>query len=196
MRVQHDTPHTTTNHPYAATEQHIRLIQAKRTKLVETQIEAEKQLITAVAREHSRGTITWTELLRVYEHVIREGALPGWHQRWQEELPYTAHHMKQMTAIHETEEWSGIGMNVHLDPHRPPKGAHVVYVLYNEHHEPIYVGSTQTFTSRMSCHRKDKTWVSWHAYRCNDRAHAYEVESRFLRQYKPTLNKQGARVAS
>lgn len=180
---------------YAATEQYIQLIRGKRAQLERVQIDAERQFITCVAREHAAGRVSWTELIRVHR-FLREGALPGWYQRWQEELPYSAHELKRMEAIHETEEWSGVGMDVYNDPGRPPKGAYVVYLLCDDTGEPIYVGSTQSFANRLSHHRRDKVWASWRAYRCDNRQHAYEVESRFLRQYKPRLNKQGARSAA
>lgn len=180
--------------PYAATEQHIRLIQAKRVKLTAALIDAQEQYITAVAREFATGTMLWSELLRAYG-VIRDSGLPGYGARWQAVIPHTVHHIKRMAAIDEVEEWSGTGMDVYLDPGRPPKGACVVYLLCDEAGHPIYTGSTENFTSRTSHHRRDKTWASWRAYRCRDRAHAYEVERRFLQQYKPSLNKQGARSA-
>lgn len=180
--------------PYAATEQHIRLIQAKRIKLAEALLESEYQYIESVARTFETGRITWTELLRTYD-VLRDTGLPGYGSRWQARIPHTRQQMSRMAAITGIEQWSGQGMNVYLDPNRPPRGAFVVYVLLDEANHPVYVGSTGSFANRMSHHRRDKVWASWVAYRCDDRAHAYEIERRFLRQYKPEVNKQGAKVA-
>lgn len=180
---------------YLATEQHIRLLQTKRERLAEAQIEAERQYVMSVSREHQAGSVSWTELERTY-HVVRDGGLPGWCQRWEESLPYTIRYIKTMAARTEIDKWSGTGMNVHLDPGRPPRGAYVVYILFDQDNHPVYTGSTQSFANRMSHHRRDKVRASWVAYRCDSRAHAYEVESRFLRQYKPPVNRQGARATA
>lgn len=180
---------------YSATEQHIRLIQAKRVTLDQALLDAEAQYIVSVARAFEAGQVTWSELVRAYR-VVKDGGIPGYGTRWQSVIPYTPQHMNRMAALTGIEEWSGQGMNVHLDPGRPPKGAFVVYILFDEVNHPVYVGSTGSFASRMSHHRRDKVWASWVAHRCEDRAHAYEVEDRFLRQYLPGVNRQGARSAS
>jgi hypothetical protein len=88
---------------YAATEQHIRLIQTKQARLTEALIGAELQYIQAVSREHTAGSISWSELKRAYE-VVRDGGLPGWFQRWQQTLPYSPQHMNRMVACTEIEE--------------------------------------------------------------------------------------------
>lgn len=79
--------------------------------------------------------------------------------------------------------------------HCPPRGACLVYVLFDADNVPVYVGSSETFRSRMKQYTAaGKTWTAWVAHPCADRDDAYDVESRFLRQYKPVLNVQGART--
>lgn len=50
---------------------------------------------------------------------------------------------------------------------------------------------TETGLAALAVHaRQGKRWTRWQAHRCEDRDHAYEVEERFLQQYKPHLNIQ------
>lgn len=85
--------------------------------------------------------------------------------------------------------WLGtypLGMN---DP-RPGRGVPVVYVLYLDV-EPIYAGSSDYFTGRLAAHRRDdKDFNRWRATACADRAAAYALEDRLLKQHLPTLNRR------
>lgn len=187
----------TIDQPYSATEQHIRLLQAKRDRIIVALAEAERQYAAAVGREFRAGSIGWAELLRTYQ-VIRDGKIPGFVDRWEESVPHTPQAMR-LNAQRDPngqQQWSGYGMDVGRDPNRPPKGVCVVYILFGSEGEVVYVGSTESFASRMSQHRRDKTWSSWQAHRCRDRKHAYQVEARFLQQYMPERNRRGPAVAS
>lgn len=76
----------------------------------------------------------------------------------------------------------------------PPTDVPVVYVLFDDHNEPVYVGSTHNFRDRMRDHRKDgKRFVRWQAYPCNDREAAYQLEERLLREHLPSLNRKTGR---
>jgi predicted GIY-YIG superfamily endonuclease len=181
--------------PYGMTEQHIRLLQAKRDRLTRALVEAEAQYIVAVAREFDSGRIAWAELYRTYQ-VIRDGGLAGFSSRWLAVLPYTVQKMRLMANAQEIQEWAGCGTQIEPSGNWPPKGTCVVYVLSRDDGEPTYVGSTHNFSTRLGRHRHaGKAWASWRAYRCRDRQHAYEVEARFLRQFKPEQNKRGAGAA-
>jgi predicted GIY-YIG superfamily endonuclease len=172
----------------------MRLLQAKLAKLTDALMDTERQYAASVAREFAAGQISWPEMHRAYQ-VVRDGGIKGFLARWQESVPYTAQKMTQMALADPdaaVQEWSGVGMRVSSDRNRPPRGVCVVYVLFDDDNHPIYTGSTQSFTSRMGHHRRDKVWASWRAYRCRDRKHAYQVEQRFLAQFKPARNKQGA----
>lgn len=181
---------------YAATEQHIRLLQAKRATLAAALADAESQYAMAVKREFDAGTIGWAELNRAYG-VVRDGGLRGWGPRWRSVLPYSGQKLRgnaRLDPDHDVQQWSGQGMHVHLHQDRPATGTGVVYVLFADDGTAVYVGSTQKFTSRLGAHRRDgKTWASWLAHRCRDRDHAYEVEARFLEQYMPRDNRCAGR---
>lgn len=176
---------TSPKHAYEDAEQHIRQLQTERSRLTEALIDAERQYAVAVAQEFNAGRIGWTEMYRAYQ-VIRDGGLTGFLARWLEVLPYTAQKMSQLAALDDSgvKKWSGTGMDVYNDPARPPKGIYVAYVLYGADGEPVYVGSTRSFTNRLCHHRSDKVWATWRAYRCRDRAHASEVKRRLLQRSK------------
>lgn len=76
----------------------------------------------------------------------------------------------------------------------PPLDTNVVYVLFDSECHPVYVGSTGQFRARIQAHacEKREQWISWTAYPCSTRGEAYDVERRFLQQYKPVLNRKGA----
>lgn len=180
---------------YAATEQHIRLLQAKRAKLDAALADAERQYAIAVAREFNGDRVGWAELYRTYR-VVADGGLAGYLKRWQEAIPYSPQRMCTNSRIDPTgeQEWSGCGMEVWRENDRPPTGVSVVYVLFSEDATVVYVGSTRAFTKRMSQHRRSgKMWATWQAFRCRDREHAYEIESRFLDQHMPSGNRCGGR---
>lgn len=91
--------------------------------------------------------------------------------------------------------WTGVWPPLPGDPF-PPRLAPVVYVLFDDQHHPSYVGSTGDFRTRIRAHAREKRdlWSTWVAYPCASRSAAYDVETRFLRQYMPALNVQGPRA--
>ncbi|WP_027944248.1 GIY-YIG nuclease family protein [Amycolatopsis taiwanensis] len=189
----------TNNHAWEATLQHLQLIVAKRDKLEHAQREAEDQLIHALARDFNARRIGWAELNRVYTTLRGQGKQPGFlpgftGKRWAAVLPNIQAVRARAAEAEEAkrqlpEVW--LGTFPYSDPDLPPFGICVVYVLYDASGKPCYVGSTKAFANRMKAHARDgKRWSTWHAYKCRDRGHAYEVEGRFLDQFKPYLNKR------
>jgi hypothetical protein len=182
---------------YSATQAHIALIAIKRFKLEAAQLDAEEQLIHCVAREFRAGNIQYPELETIYLHQ-REYGLPCWFsKRWTPAgLPALANIRRAIRDAQPpdalkatTQIWSGSFPYQRGDV-LPDKGICVVYVLFDHDTKPCYVGSTFSFRGRMSAHvRSGKRWASWQAHRCVDREQAFEVEDRFLQQYKPYLNK-------
>ena len=72
----------------------------------------------------------------------------------------------------------------------PPKGTHVVYWLYHgESTEPIYIGSSCHWLSRMKQHDRDKLWTRWLARECHNRSQAYRLEAIEIDKHRPPLNK-------
>lgn len=188
---------TTIEPAYAATEQHIRFLAEKQRRLAEAQIEAEKQLIQAVARETKQRAVPWQELLDLYLR-LKEFRQPGFQKRWDAQLPTLLAIKGSIKWLEErgepgAESWVGSYPFPAGEP-RPGSGICVVYVLFDHGNQPCYVGSTSAFRERLWGHRTDgKNFVRWQAHRCRDREHAYEVETQFLQQYKPYLNKRASR---
>lgn len=88
------------------------------------------------------------------------------------------------------EPWSGT-FPLQKGEEWPPKGAFVVYVLFDSEGVVCYVGSTKQFNQRMKAHVRDgKRFVRWQAWSCTDRQAAYAMESRFLQQHRPYYNKR------
>lgn len=188
---------TNTEPAYAATMQHVVLLAEKQVRLAEAQLAAEEQLLQAVSRETKLGKVTWHELRDLYR-VLRDCRSPRLLQRWRAMLPDPATIEHRANAIEEhgdpqAEYWAGSypylpGGNV------PGRFTCVVYILFDDANVPCYVGSTHTFKDRLGVHARDgKPFVRWQAHRCRDREHAYEVETRFLQQHKPYLNKKASR---
>ena len=70
----------------------------------------------------------------------------------------------------------------------------VVYVLYGETNEPVYLGSTANLRNRLSVHNLGNIpWSAYMAVQCRDREDAYEVEERLLRSRMPPMNKKASR---
>jgi hypothetical protein len=178
---------------YAATLQHIELISAKRAKLESAQIDAEAQVIHAVAREFRGGNLGWRELERIYL-ALQPTGLPGWYsKRWRPAGLPTLAGIRNAILVAETPPpppaWSG-NTPFQLGELIPARGQCVVYILFDQAQQPCYVGSTNAFKDRLVAHDRDgKRWERWQAYRCDDREHAYVVEETFLQQHKPYLNK-------
>lgn len=191
---------TTTVPPYAATAQHLQLLAERRRRLERAQLDAEEQLVASVAREVRAGRLTAAELARIYIE-LRSIAMPGFSKRWQAELP-TLQQIQadaarderwQREARERLDSWVG-PFPVEDREAVPLWGICVVYVLYDQAGAPCYVGSTERFWDRMVVHaHQGKPAVRWQAHRCRDREHAYEVETQFLQQHKPYLNKRAAR---
>jgi len=179
-----------------ATQQHIQLIAAKRIKLEQAQLAAEEQFCMALAREFNAGRIGYTELADAYADLRGDESAPRFlagfpSRRWRPVLP-DIKHVKAMVKWQSEasfDDWHGEWPLDHQDV--PPYGLSVVYVLFDSNTRPCYVGSTQAFRTRMAQHAgSGKRWSRWQAYKCRDRQHAYEVETRFLEKYMPQLNKR------
>lgn len=178
--------------PLAATAQHIELLHNKRARLLEAVLDAEQQYVQAVWREHRAGQLDWRELIACYER-LRSWGLQGYSRRWLAVIPYDLVTMRRRAAAVPDLDgtWKGpTGWPLPEGSVYPIRGVFVVYVLLDENLSPIYVGSTQHFRERMKRHHTaGKRWSSWVAYPCESRKHAYEIETRFLRQYQPSGNR-------
>lgn len=182
---------TTLEREYAATEQHLDLLVAKRDKLNALIIQAEEQFALSVYREWQSGALTWDDLNDAYEK-LRTNGISNFSRRWAAAGLPRVNEIQHQVRYNRTPKdgyWHGRYPWSTKDVGIPPKGTSVVYVLFDAALDAIYVGSTQHFTSRMRRHHLDgKHFTSWVAHPCDSREHAYELEAQFLAQYMPSLN--------
>jgi predicted GIY-YIG superfamily endonuclease len=178
-----------------ATLQHIRLIQDKERRLAEARKSALTQTLHRIGTEYRMGRITQHQLCRALLEV-RSLEMPGAMKAWDEIVGISWHRLTQMARqLPNGPEGSWVGeYPIPLNAPRPIYGVPVVYVLFDEANEPVYVGSTDKFSPRMTAHEKSgKRFVRWQAHPCDDRDHAYRLEDRLLKQHKPRLNRKASR---
>lgn len=175
---------------FSATARHLELLNRKRLRLEEAQREANGQYVVAVARAYAAGEIDDVGLHEAYKHM-REISMPGSGTQWREAGLPPSHVLKLMAQRAPRDEpWSGT-YPLQKGSEWPPKGAFVVYVLFDAEGVVCYVGSTKQFNVRLKTHVRDgKNFVRWQAWSCTDRHAAYDMESRFLQQYRPYYNKR------
>lgn len=191
---------------YEDTLFHIELIQRKREKLHEAQLDAERQVLHRIGRDCVAGVLTeddLVELYRRYRDLVAHLKRPGIAKLWDEAIPcpikkirYRVHYqwVAERCEPNDGTGWSGESP---LEPRaqRPPDGQAVVYVLFDHENVPCYVGSTEKFKARIDAHGRDKAkpFVRWAAYPCDDREAAYQLEDRLLKEHKPYLNRKASR---
>lgn len=174
--------------------------QQERVRATDALVHAEIDFLTTLAERHRAGVVTWAQLDAAYRLVAYNGgfAAPGGVARWKEivGVPRSGMIAKvQEEAVNSDGAWSG---HTPLEEGEffPPDDQSVVYLLFDVDNVPVYVGSTARLKTRLAQHQSDKVWTQWVAYRCENRQAAYELETRYLRQYKPRYNKIGAPAAS
>jgi len=212
--VTNDLPgETPPSSPYEDTLFHIGLIARKVEKLAAVQLDAERQVLHRIGRDYIAGRISNGDLLDLYcryrdlvyaEDLQGKRAYlhrPGFSELWNEAIPV---HNSQLAQAAKNDwlvkryepnadgSWSGENP-LRREAQRPRNGQCVVYVLFDDHNVPCYVGSTQSFKTRIDCHTREKSFARWAAYPCEDRKAAYRMEARLLREHKPYLNKKAGR---
>jgi predicted GIY-YIG superfamily endonuclease len=177
------------------TLQHIRMIQEKEARLAEARRNAFTQTLHRIGSDYRRGRLTLHQLCAAVL-AIQELNMPGHMKAWNEIVGVSWQRLKQMAKqLPNGPQGSWVGeYPIPLDAPRPIYGVPVVYVLFDEANEPVYVGSTDKFSPRMTAHEKSgKRFVRWQAHPCEDREHAYRLEDRLLKQHKPRLNRKASR---
>jgi len=185
----------------AATAGHLAVVQRKLDLLNRAKQDAWAQVLTATARLYAAGDLRADDLVRLLDEM-RTWYGPGFSKTWDrvftgpvaaKSVRHLAGRERRLRRDEAIRTWEG---TFPLDGQLVPgAGVPVVYVLFDELNEPVYVGSTECFWTRMSGHhiRREHRIDFWVAYRCNDREHAYEVEERLLAEHKPRLNKRTTR---
>lgn len=195
--------------PYEATLLHIEMLIRRIDRIINTQIEAEEQLLHRAGRDYAAGRLTIEDLHALYRRyrdtIWRQlPSGPGYYYRpgflglWNHNVPIRAeqiaHRARQSISNPRWQpngpegSWAGdypIG-----NGSRPPDGQNVVYVLFDAQNTPCYVGSTKDFKTRLKVHARTKKFVRWAAYPCADREAAYLLEERLLAEHKPYLNRR------
>lgn len=186
---------------FGAALQHIEMLKDKQEHLLRRQIEAEEQLLYRVSQLHASGQLGETELAVTYRSVARVAA-PGLKKRWDASIPVPAARVQYLSRDTETLRrhapnmpdgtWRGTWpIPDDQTAAVPVAGTCVVYVLYDARNDPCYVGSTQHLKTRLKRHAADgKSFLSWSAFRCDDREAAYQLEEKLLAEHKPYLNKK------
>jgi hypothetical protein len=181
---------------YYSTLQHVSLLAAKRERLLDAQMDAESQFLTAVARDYKRGVLDEVALAHVYLDYRDASATAGHSKRWNEIIPIAAGRLDRLTRNfprgHDRRTWQG-SFPLDLMAPTPLDGMSVVYLLFDSENDPCYVGSTMHLRNRLRQHAKaGKEFVNWQAHSCADRASAYDLEREWLTTYKPYMNKRTA----
>lgn len=185
-----------------ATMQHLALLKRKEERLRAAREEAEAQLIHTLAGAYNAGLVDISGVCDLHAEYVAVAA-EGKRARWNAGMPFSANwnRIQHLTRapdkppLHEPNgphgSWQGDSSLGYCPA--PPRGACVVYVLFDAANVPCYVGSTMNFRGRMSSHRRAKEFARWVAYPCKDREGAYELEERLLAEHKPYLNKKAGR---
>lgn len=181
---------------YAATLQHLELLRRKRDDLKAKQAEAEEQHLHRIGCAYTAGQIGMDALAEAYA-AFRAVSDPGYSHRWNAFITVSAARVVsyiKLQAYHApSAEWQAWEGTFPFGPETTPgAGTSVVYILFDQANVPCYVGSTAHFRGRLHQHAKDKQFAFWRAYPCADRAAAYALEDRLLREHKPYLNKRAA----
>lgn len=174
---------------------HIRMLDSRRSRLHEAQLEAEEQLFHRVGVMHQAGQLALIELAAIYDECLAFKTA-GISSRWNAHIDISWGRMRYL-AQHLPNgpegTWIGVAPLLDGDP-APLEGMPVVYVLFGEDNEPCYVGSTAKFRTRLRAHISGgKEFVRWQAYPCETREDAYVLEERLLIERMPRLNRKRGR---
>ncbi len=178
-----------------ATFQHIARLRAREAKLIQMRIEAEEQMLHRLGVAHRAGKVTSDQLYAAYEAYSKLGT-PGRSKRWDTHISIPWMRFDQVRRWRpDGPEGTWVGTwPIGPTDKVPIGGQSVVYVLFDPENEPCYVGSSKRLRTRLKRHAADgKVFVNWQAYPCRDRQHAYEVEDRVLKEYKPRMNRKAGR---
>lgn len=175
-----------------ATLQHIEVLAARQRHLLETQTEAEEQLLHRAGTQYRSGALTFEQLFALYR---RYRAVESYQRatRWNKHIDIPWNRIAAMARARPNGPegtWIGSCPLGSFEP-APREGTPVVYVLFDATNEPIYVGSTDNLRARIKAHIRDgKGAAYWQAYRCEDREDAYTLEEKLHRERLPRLNRK------
>ena len=159
------------------------------------QVTAEEQFLSEASSLYRAGSIGLVDLVAL-AHAYRDVSMPGFSTRWNSAMPIKWAQIMNMAERGglpngPDDSWVGEGRPFG-DESCPPTGVSVIYTLYDQDWNPVYVGSTERFRLRIKTHYEDsdKPFTYWRAWRCRDRADAYRHEAEILDGWMPPLNRR------
>jgi predicted GIY-YIG superfamily endonuclease len=185
------------NDAFHATAHHIGLLDSKIDRLTRLRAAAWDQMLSSAARMFKADEIDFFDLVDLYDSM-RTGYGPGFSVAWDRNMPVQIQsrliRMRIMNVPNGPNgTWVG-EMSLPDGTSTPSPGVSVVYVLFDEQNDPVYVGSTENLRTRLRFHAWDKPETRrWTAHPCRDREHAYQLEVQLLKQHKPRMNKRAGR---
>lgn len=191
-----------------ATAAHIVGVQRKIERLEQVKRDSWAQLLMAVKRAYDEY-LDEEDLCHFLEDMKLSYG-PGFGTFWDQNMPRELSYSRVRHAAAKQRHWrkkyeanqpngpaagTWVGtFPIESDQPMPMWGEAVVYVLFDLNNDPCYVGSTETFTTRLRTHQREKLGLArWMAYRCADREDAYRLEDKLLKEHKPHMNKKRGR---
>jgi hypothetical protein len=181
---------------YEVTLRHIALLGQQRDDLSAAKAAAEENHLRRVAFVYEAGAIGMDGLAEAY-YEYRLLADPGFSRRWDTIIPVPANKVVSYARSRPQRQPNGAGGTwsgpyPFDDGPTPGDATSVAYMLRDVVRAVCYIGSTAGFRGRINRHARDgKEFTSWCAYPCTDRAEAYALEARLIREHQPYLNKTG-----
>lgn len=165
----------------------VRTLHDARAALLEQLQTAEDALIREAAAAHRAGTLDARGLLAAYD-LLRDGGITGFAARWHKIIPHDRNALRRMveaTPNSPDGTWSGSTGWEGLDyAEIPPRGKHVVYVLFSSHDIPVRIGMTHAFRAHLKrLHREGVVWQAWRAWPCENRQDAVQTRKRITVHY-------------
>ncbi len=165
----------------------VRTLHDARASLLEQLLTAEDALIREAAAAHQAGTLDARGLLAAYD-LLRDGGINGFAARWQKIIPHDRNALRRMveaTPNSPDGTWSGSTGWEGLDyAEFPPRGKHVVYVLFSSQDTPVRIGMTHAFRAHLKrLHHEGVVWQAWRAWPCENREDAVQTRKRITVRY-------------
>lgn len=169
-------------------------LQSRRSYFTDRLSESVGQVVHRISTKYHAGVYTMYDVAEAFDRIHALN-VPSIGPMWRDAgLPHQAALRHWLSAQPTEEDGSWVGVPDDLcEQITPPLGQPVVYVLYGDDCEPVYVGSTSRFRHRIKDHRKSKAFAHWKAWPCPTREDAYRREDAMLKGVLPPLNKRAGR---
>lgn len=167
--------------------------------LQQSMVAAQTELLSATWTAHERGEATWDDLYAV-AGLMRESGISGFASRWNDIVPVSWNRAQQYAtrggppvppprrapAEYLAGTWTA---DRQTGGACPARGTYVVYELFGQAGELLYVGASSDLAGRLRGHR-EKPWASARARQARDQIDAEGLEAVAILTKRPPLNKQ------